>query len=281
MHEIPRQKLCELIAVHGRSLHQDRRRCEGLLQDVCGGHQQEVFVLMSALKENVATELLSTSDGVPKEVLLARLTKRLEGNLGFRGDVARWAVESWALALGKISQKEVEEAGASSPQPTAPVSPLPPTPTVQPPITSSPSQGTKNMSVLVLLVFRLITGDIYGAVWFLKRKWYFNGLRSSQRLGTAAPVFIIVMLIVYLLCSFAGGVAVGEGDEEAAGGFFLLAILVLVSASITNLILSFRARRMLDEHFNIYLGKGMPFSKGLTFLFQQLYLQYKLNRLPE
>lgn len=103
MHELPRQKLCELIATYGRSVCDDPRRCEGLLRDYCGVYKREIHVLVSALKERVAADLLGSHSGVPREVVIARLTKRLQDDLGLAEDAARWAVESWALALGVIA----------------------------------------------------------------------------------------------------------------------------------------------------------------------------------
>ena len=107
METVPRQQLCALMATYGRTLLDEPGRCEGLLRDVCGAYRREVAVLVSALKEGVATTLLTASEGVPKEVLFARLTQRLEEHLGLKTEVARWAVESWALALGKCSLAEL------------------------------------------------------------------------------------------------------------------------------------------------------------------------------
>jgi DNA-binding CsgD family transcriptional regulator len=108
MDELPRQKLSELLATYGRSLCDDPRRCEGLLRDVCGAHKREVNVLVSALKERIATDLLSSSArSQPHEILFARLTKRLTENLGLAEDAARWAVDSWALALGTITTQDL------------------------------------------------------------------------------------------------------------------------------------------------------------------------------
>jgi parallel beta-helix repeat protein len=111
MNDLPRQKLCEIIATYGRSICDDPRRCEGLLRDFCGEYKREVSVLVQALKERVAIDLLTSSDGVPREVLLARLMKRLLDNLALAEDAARWAVESWAVALGVISNAECETFG--------------------------------------------------------------------------------------------------------------------------------------------------------------------------
>lgn len=110
----PRETLCELIATYGRALCDDPRRCEALLRDLCGTHRREIHVLVSALRERVAADLLAASEGVPREVLWARLTQRLQDNLGLTEDLARWAVDSWALALGKFSPAEPSVAAASS-----------------------------------------------------------------------------------------------------------------------------------------------------------------------
>ena len=103
MNDEPRLKLCELIVEYGRSLCNDPRRCEGLLKDYCGNHKREIFVLVSALKKNVTDDLLKSSAGVPQEMVMGRLRKRLADELAMTDEAAHWAVESWALALGFIT----------------------------------------------------------------------------------------------------------------------------------------------------------------------------------
>jgi hypothetical protein len=100
MNELPRQTLCEIIVRYGHLLCDDPRRTEALLRDFCGEHKREIFVLVNALHARVAAELLASQDRLPYEVLLARLTRRLQDNLALEEGAARWAVETWALALG-------------------------------------------------------------------------------------------------------------------------------------------------------------------------------------
>jgi hypothetical protein len=107
---VPRQKLCEIVSRYGESVCDDPRRCEGLLRDFCGGQRREIHVLVTALRERIAADLLASSDTVPREVLVARLSKKLEDNLGLDRDVARWAVESWGLALGKLTSADLKKA---------------------------------------------------------------------------------------------------------------------------------------------------------------------------
>jgi len=58
---------------------------------------------VAAAEEGVARELLSSSSGLPEEVLLERLSQRLHANRGVSSDLARWSVESWAIALGVVA----------------------------------------------------------------------------------------------------------------------------------------------------------------------------------
>ena len=103
MNDIPRQKLQYIISQFGRVICDEPRRCEALLRDLCPENKREINLLVGAVKEKVAADLMTASDTVPKEILLARLTRRLYDNLGMAEEFAHWAVESWALALGVIS----------------------------------------------------------------------------------------------------------------------------------------------------------------------------------
>jgi hypothetical protein len=98
--KVVQEKLIELVGRFGTGLCDDPRRCEALLRDVCGDQQREIFVLVSAARERVGADLLNSSSDIPAEVVFARLAKRLHENLGLAEDVARWGVETWAVALG-------------------------------------------------------------------------------------------------------------------------------------------------------------------------------------
>jgi TPR repeat protein len=113
MNQVARQKLAQLVGRYGRDVAGDPRRCEALLRDVCPQHKREIFVLVSAVKESVPAELLGSASGMPQEVLLSRLSKRLHDNLGLDEALTRWAVESWACALGIISTEETTMVAAA------------------------------------------------------------------------------------------------------------------------------------------------------------------------
>lgn len=108
MNEQPRRKLRELVARHGQSIVRDARRCEGLLKDYSGEYRGEVSVLVSALEEQVPQDMLAAPDAAPREVMLARMTRRLTDNRALSETAAAWSVNSWALALGLISEDELK-----------------------------------------------------------------------------------------------------------------------------------------------------------------------------
>lgn len=133
LNNAPRLTLRELIARHGPGLCSDSRRCEGLLRDLCGEHRREINILVGALRERVPLDLLAARNSVPGNLLLTRLAKRLEDQLALTTEASRWAVDSWALALGVVSDAELEavesqQDEAATPHPGATPGPSPPTP---------------------------------------------------------------------------------------------------------------------------------------------------------
>jgi hypothetical protein len=110
VNESVRQTLCRIVTDYGREITEDYQRCEALLRDLCAPHRREVSVLARALPERVADDLLTWQDSLPREVIMRRLANRLENNLALTEPAARWAVETWALAL-------LAEARATPPAP--------------------------------------------------------------------------------------------------------------------------------------------------------------------
>lgn len=99
-----RDSLRQLIVRYGHVLCDDPPRCEAMLRDLCGPYKREVNCLIIALKQRIAADLLAGSAGLPAPLLLDRLSKRLEDELGLMTETAHWAVETWALALGVIAE---------------------------------------------------------------------------------------------------------------------------------------------------------------------------------
>jgi hypothetical protein len=117
LNDLPRRKLIELVATYGRDVCNEPARCKGFLLDVCSEYKREVNILVTALDERVAAELLASSVNTPYPVLQVRLTRRMYENRGLTEDFARWGVDSWALALGLIAESQLlgQQAGSTQP----------------------------------------------------------------------------------------------------------------------------------------------------------------------
>lgn len=103
MNEEVIEQLQKMIRRYGTSLCEDSRRCEGMLRDLCSQHRREVNVLVLALREHVVTELLKTPPGVPLQIVLTRLSQRLQNDWSIQIEAAQWATRVWAEALGLTS----------------------------------------------------------------------------------------------------------------------------------------------------------------------------------
>src|SRR4051812_33627795 len=112
MNNLAREKLCEILTTGDHSLCDDARRVRALLNDHCPILKREIHVLVSAMEQRVVSELRAPWSG-PWEMVATRLTARLEDECALAQEAARWAVESWAIALGK------SQPSATRPAPTA------------------------------------------------------------------------------------------------------------------------------------------------------------------
>lgn len=116
MNNLPRTKIQELMVQSGRPLLDNPSRLEGILNDTCGHCKTEIFLLVSALKEQVPQALLNSKNGMPMQFILSQQVDKLHLNRGFQRTAAQWAVESWAMALGLIANNPAQDKlPASSP----------------------------------------------------------------------------------------------------------------------------------------------------------------------
>jgi hypothetical protein len=109
MNDLPRKTLSRIIAKHGAGICDSPKRVEAMLRDLCGAHRREINIIMGALEERVAADLMAAGAAVPLDVLFARLAARLRDNLAYTPEAARWGVGAWAVALGVLSEAELLE----------------------------------------------------------------------------------------------------------------------------------------------------------------------------
>lgn len=100
MNSAARDILRKLVEELGSNVADNPQQWRGYLNDRLAHYQLERKALTTALNEHVPEELMSSQVSIAPEVQIERLTSRLVEHLGLQPDVARWAVESWAIALG-------------------------------------------------------------------------------------------------------------------------------------------------------------------------------------
>ena len=81
--------LARIIAKHGRGICDTPKRVEALLRDLCGAYRREINIVMGALEERVAADLMTAGkSAVPRAAILARLAARLRDNLAYTPEAA-------------------------------------------------------------------------------------------------------------------------------------------------------------------------------------------------
>src|SRR5215204_3140152 len=108
MNELPRKTLCKIITDYGVSIHDDSRRCEALLLDLCPSYRKEIRVLVGAIGEKIPHTLLNLPAAASIELIIPQLIERLVNNLAITREASTWSVHSWALALNVISDEEIK-----------------------------------------------------------------------------------------------------------------------------------------------------------------------------
>lgn len=98
--------LGEILIKHGRTPLTNPKLCENLLKDYCPEFKEEISLLVLAVRERIASDLLVSQEGLPRDMLRSLLVKRLRKNGSLSEGEARWAVESWRLALRALARIE-------------------------------------------------------------------------------------------------------------------------------------------------------------------------------
>lgn len=124
MNALVRDKLRELLTQHGETLGEEPRRLRALLADECPNCKREINVVIMAAELRIPEALQRKSAPVPWPLFKAQLMSRLVEDAALSEEAARWAIDTWAAALGIHAPETGPQA---APITVAPVEPKPPT----------------------------------------------------------------------------------------------------------------------------------------------------------
>jgi hypothetical protein len=96
-----REQLRAIVKEHGSAIGEDVDRCRRLVNEQCDPGR-DANLLVTALQAGVPRSLLQDSSDAAR----ARLARELAEKQGLVPALAAWAVESWALALGKAASSD-------------------------------------------------------------------------------------------------------------------------------------------------------------------------------
>jgi hypothetical protein len=118
MDETCARALTEIVALKGREVLDDARRCTALLQDFSPSTRREITALIEAIKGGIPRRLLALPSASLTEGTVAKLGEGLMETTALSEEAARWAVRAYATALGLSIQQSKQR-----PPPVAPASP--------------------------------------------------------------------------------------------------------------------------------------------------------------
>jgi|SRR5437762_363996 len=155
---------------------------------------------------------------------------------------------------------------------------------VSPVAPSVPRRGLKRRSVVLMIVFAIVTSGLYYPIWFLRRRAALNRLDSPRKLRRW-PFLVFFALVVF---EFIVGLSSGSAPREQTIGAWadrLLGLLEL-AVGILMIVQCFFIKDILEDHLagpenNItpsFLVDTVKLSGLMTFFFQIFYLQYVINR---
>ncbi len=105
--DVVREQLCQIIQNNGGpSFCIESKRIEGLLKDLCHGHTGQIKILILALNEKITDFLLNPNN--PYDIIFNTLVEKLKHDVCMEEEAAKWAIESWALALSIIDEYDIK-----------------------------------------------------------------------------------------------------------------------------------------------------------------------------
>lgn len=143
-----------------------------------------------------------------------------------------------------------------------------------------PQNDFSRMSTPVVVILCFVTLGIYVPIWYLIQRRALNELASIRKIGVGMPIVALVLFCISTMMMPLQMLEILADDEVGAKGIEMMENLINMGGSVLVLITAFNVRRILDDHFHLYLDLPVQLSGIATFFFTIFYLQYKINDLP-
>ena len=136
------------------------------------------------------------------------------------------------------------------------------------------------MATPLVIVLSMVTVGIYLPIWFLIQRRAINELPSPGKVGATLPLVALVLFCISTLMMPLHLLEILPPDEARDMTIRAVENLVNISGSVLVILLAFKVRQILVDHFGRQLGLPPQLSGIATFFFTIFYLQYKINVLP-
>ena len=144
------------------------------------------------------------------------------------------------------------------------------------------THGLKRRSVLVMVVFTIITFGLYYLTWWFRRRRGLNRLNSDAKL----PLWPLLLMLALFFVEFVLGLTqeVVVDDQVVRERILVFDLIFQLLVGVVMLVMTFRVKGMIEDHATPDLDSGpesvelVKLSGLMTFFFSIYYLQWAINR---
>ena len=137
--------------------------------------------------------------------------------------------------------------------------------------------STKRNSTFLYIIFQVITFKFYEYFWMFSRINYLNKISKSKISYALVKLFIISVIFSISLNVYSTILIYENIDDNVQGeSFFVYGIISSIFSFIIKLLVAFSMKKVLKE-FSDNNEIKISYNRFFTFLFDFLYINYKIN----
>jgi hypothetical protein len=146
------------------------------------------------------------------------------------------------------------------------------------------SHGLKRRSVLLMIVFMIISFGFYYLFWWFRRRPGLNRLNSPTKLALWPLLLLTGVYAVQFGLGFVVGATASAQEAVLGQGGVLALVTVRLAVGILILVQTFKIKDMIEDHAAPESESAPMFadqvalSWPMTFFFSIFYLQWAINR---